>query len=286
MSGGAAQGNFMQFSASRAFSDAFQRLGARFGLLVGIWLLFFVAIIGVFAAFGGVVFTMMRQTMGTGSNPLPGMGFSVILIYVLYFLVSFAQKIALSRASAAREQDTFSAAIGAGLRGALPMLGVALIYLVVGIGAGIVLSLVFAGLAVATQSPAVPFVLGIAMLLGGFYLFARLSLVLPVIAIDGVRNPIAAIGKAWQLTANNSVKIALAWGLVLIAVMVLYAVAFMVTVGIPGPGILAGPTASIAPLMMMVVMGLTVGLYMVTLTTALYEQLSPSSIELTAETFE
>ncbi len=276
----------MQFSASRAFSDAFQRLGARFGLLVGIWLLFFVAIIGVFAAFGGIVFTMMRQTMGTGSNPLPGMGFSVILIYVLYFLISFAQKIALSRASAARAQDTFLAAIEAGLRGALPMLGVALIYLVVGIGMGIVMSLVFAGLAVATQSAAVPLVLGIAMLLGGFYLFARLSLVLPVIAIDGVRNPIAAIGKAWQLTANNSVKIALAWGLVLIAVMVLYVVAFMVTVGFPQPGNLAGLTSSIAPIVMMMVMGLTVGLYMVTLTTALYEQLSPSSIALTAETFE
>ncbi len=276
----------MQFSASRAFSDAFQRLGARFGLLVGIWLLFFVAIIGVFAAFGGIVFTMMRQTMGTGSNPLPGMGFSVILIYVLYFLISFAQKIALSRASAARAQDTFLAAIEAGLRGALPMLGVALIYLVVGIGIGIVMSLVFAGLAVATQSAAVPLVLGIAMLLGGFYLFARLSLVLPVIAIDGVRNPIAAIGKAWQLTANNSVKIALAWGLVLIAVMVLYVVAFMVTVGFPRPGNLAGLTSSIAPIVMMMVMGLTVGLYMVTLTTALYEQLSPSSIALTAETFE
>lgn len=276
----------MQFSASRAFSDAFQRLGARFGLLVGIWLLFFVAIIGVFAAFGGIVFTMMRQTMGTGSNPLPGMGFSVILIYVLYFLISFAQKIALSRASAARAQDTFLAAIEAGLRGALPMLGVALIYLVVGIGMGIVMSLVFAGLAVATQSAAVPLVLGIAMLLGGFYLFARLSLVLPVIAIDGVRNPIAAIGKAWQLTANNSVKIALAWGLVLIAVMVLYVVAFMVTVGFPRPDNLAGLTSSIAPIVMMMVMGLTVGLYMVTLTTALYEQLSPSSIALTAETFE
>lgn len=276
----------MQFSASRAFSDAFQRLGARFGLLVGIWLLFFVAIIGVFAAFGGIVFTMMRQTMGTGSNPLPGMGFSVILIYVLYFLISFAQKIALSRASAARAQDTFLAAIEAGLRGALPMLGVALIYLVVGIGIGIVMSLVFAGLAVATQSAAVPLVLGIAMLLGGFYLFARLSLVLPVIAIDGVRNPIAAIGKAWQLTANNSVKIALAWGLVLIAVMVLYVVAFMVTVGFPRPDNLAGLTSSIAPIVMMMVMGLTVGLYMVTLTTALYEQLSPSSIALTAETFE
>lgn len=276
----------MQFSASRAFSDAFQRLGARFGLLVGIWLLFFVAIIGVFAAFGGIVFTMMRQPMGTGSNPLPGMGFSVILIYVLYFLISFAQKIALSRASAARAQDTFLAAIEAGLRGALPMLGVALIYLVVGIGMGIVMSLVFAGLAVATQSAAVPLVLGIAMLLGGFYLFARLSLVLPVIAIDGVRNPIAAIGKAWQLTANNSVKIALAWGLVLIAVMVLYVVAFMVTVGFPRPDNLAGLTSSIAPIVMMMVMGLTVGLYMVTLTTALYEQLSPSSIALTAETFE
>ncbi len=273
----------MKFSASKAFSDAFQRLGARFGLLVGIWLIFFIAIIAAFAAFGGAIFAMVRQA-GTG-NPGAGMGLSLILFYVIYLLVLFAQQIALSRASAARDQDTFAVSIGAGLRGAIPMFGVLLIYLVAGLGLGIVLSLMMAGLVAATQSPALTFVLGLAMLLGFFYLFARLSMVLPVMAIDEVRNPFTALARAWRLTARNSVKIALTWGLVLIAMSVLYFAAFLITVGLPQPGTPAGPTASVGLLVMMVVLGLSAGLYMVTLCTAMFEQLSPSSIEQTAETF-
>lgn len=274
----------MQFSASRAFTDAFQRLGSRFGLLAGIWLLFFAAVIGLLAVFGGMFFVLIRQTTG-GGNPLAGIGGSLILFYLLYLLVLFAQQIALSRASTGRAEDTFSVALGAGLRGALPMLGVLLIYLVVGIGAGLVISLIFAGIVAGTQSPAFAVVLPLLLLIAVFYLFARLSLVLPLVAIEEVRNPITAIAKAWRLTANNSIKIALIWGLILIAVFVLYGVGLMVTIGLPAPGNVPGPTGSIAFLIMMLVMGLSAGLYMVTLTTALYEQLSPSSAEQTAETF-
>lgn len=274
----------MQFSASRAYTDAFQLLGSRFGMLVGIWLMFFVAIIGLLAVFGGMLFAMMRQSVG-GANPLGGMSGSVIVFYLLYLVIIFAQQIALSRASAGREQDTFSVALGAGLRGALPMLGVVLIYMVVGLGAGIVIGLIFAGITASTQSAVVVFILGLLMLLIAFYLFARLCLVLPIVAIEEVRNPITAIAKSWKLTANNSIKIALAWGVIIIAVFVLYGIGFMITVGMPSPGNVPGPAGSIAFFILMLVMGLTVGLYMVTLTTALYEQLSPSSIEQTAETF-
>lgn len=281
----------MQFSASRAFTEAFQLLGARFGMLVGIWLVFFVGIIAVIAAFGGVFFSMMQMSMGAGGgltpgqNPLANMGFSMVIFYILYFLVIFAQQIALSRASTGRPEDSFGVALGAGLRGALPMCGVLLIYLIAGIGGGIVVGLLFAGVFAATQSAAVSFLLGLLMLLAFFYLFARLSLVLPIVAIGEVRNPLAVIGRAWKLTAGNSVKIALTWALVLIAMTVLYFVVFMVTVGFPTPGTVPGPISSIGFIIAMIVMGLSVGLYMVTLTTALYDQLSPSSVAETAHTF-
>ena len=282
----------MQFSASRAFTEAFQLLGARFGMLVGIWLTFFVGIIAVIVAFGGVFFSVMQMSLGggggltPGQNPLAGMGFSVFIFYILYFLVIFAQQIALSRASTGRAEDTYGVALGAGLRGALPMLGVMLLYLIAGIGGGFVIGLIFAGLLAATQSAVVSFLLGLVTLLAFFYLFARLSLLLPIVAIDEVRNPLAAIGRAWKLTAGNSVKVALTWALVLIAMIALYSVVFLVTVGMPGPGTVANPMASIGFFIAMIVMGLTVGLYLVTLTTAIYDQLSPSSAEQTAVTFD
>lgn len=282
---GQSKGDTMQFSASRAFTDAFQLLGARFGMLTGIWLLFFAAIIGLLAVFGGMFFALIRQTAGGGS-PLAGMSGSLILFYLLYLLMLFAQQIALSRASTGRAEDTFSVALGSGLRGALPMLGVLLIYVVVGTGAGLVVSLILAGIVAGTQSPAIAVVLTLLILIAAFYLFARLSLVLPLVAIEEVRNPLTAIAKAWKLTAHKSIKIALTWGLVLIAVFVLYGIGLMVTIGLPAPGNVPGPTGSIAFLILMLVMGLSAGLYMVTLTTALYEQLAPSSAELTAATFE
>ena len=221
MQTGAIQGQIMEFSASRAFTEAFQRLGSRFGLLVGIWLLFFAAIIGLLAVFGGMFFALIRQTAG-GGNPLAGMGGSLI----------------------------------------------------------------FAGIVAGTQSAGIAIILPLLLLIAVFYLFARLSLVLPLVAIEEVRNPLTAIARAWQLTAHNSIKIALTWGLILIAVFVLYGVGLMVTIGLPAPGNVPGPTGSIAFLILMLVMGLSAGLYMITLTTALYEQLSPSSAEQTAATFE
>lgn len=285
----------MQFSASRAFTEAFQLLGSRFGMLVGIWLTFFVGILALFAAFGSIFIAAFAQAnigsgtgpgIGPGRNPFAGMGFSVIVFYVLYLAVVFAQQIALSRASTGRAEDSFAVSLGAGLRGTLPMLGVMVIYLIAGIGGGVVLSLFMAGIMAATQSAGLNFLMALLMLLGFFYLFARLSLVLPVVAIDEVRNPIAAIGRAWKLTAGNSVKVALTWALVLIAITALYFFVFMITVGFPSPGTLAGgPLRSIGFIIAMIVMGLSVGLYMVTLTTALYDQLSPSSAELTAEAF-
>ena len=285
----------MQFSAGRAFTEAFQLLGTRFGMLVGVWLTFFVGILALFAAFGSMFIAAFAQAnigsgtgpgIGPGRNPFAGMGFSVIVFYVLYLAVLFAQQIALSRASTGRAEDSFAVSLGAGLRGALPMLGVMVIYLIAGIGGGVVFTLFAAGLVAATQSMGLNFLLGMALLLGFFYLFARLSLVLPVVAIDEVRNPIAAIGRAWKLTAGNSVKVALTWALALIAITALYFLVFMITVGFPGPGTLAGgPLQSIGFIVAMIVMGLSVGLYMVTLTTALYDQLSPSSAEMAAETF-
>lgn len=287
----------MQFSASRAISHAFQLLGTSFGKLVAVWFTFFVGIAALLVAFGGMLMAMMRLSMVggggggfvPGQNPLAGMGFSVVLFYLLYFLVIFAQQIALSRASTGRDEDTYSVALNAGLRGSLTMMGVLFVYIIAGIGGGIVVSLLMAAIVAATQSPGMSFLLGLILLFGVFYLFSRLSVVLPVIGIGEVRNPLTAISTAWRLTAGNSIKIMLLWGLTLIGAAVIYFIAMAATVGLPGavtPGTAPGAGVMFSFLAVMIVLGLSIGLYMVTLTTALYDQLSPSSIVATAEAFE
>jgi hypothetical protein len=57
---------------------------------------------------------------------------------------------------------------------------------------------------------------GVAIGLGAFaamllalYLVIKFVLIAPVIATEGVRNPITALGRSWRLTKGNSVRIAL-----------------------------------------------------------------------------
>ena len=286
----------MQFSASKAFLQAFQLLGSSFGKLVAVWLTFFAGIIALFAVFGGMFVAMFQTSLAAGGggfaagqNPLAGFGFSMVLFYLIYFAVIFAQQIALSRASTGRAEDTYSVALNAGLRGTPTMMGVLLLYIIAGIGGGIVISLLMAVIVAALQSGLVSFVLGLIMLIGFFYLLARLSLVLPVVAIGEQRNPISAVATAWRLTAGNSLKIMVIWFLAFVAVFVLYMVAMAATVGIPGsaaPGAVPGPGVIIAMFVVMAVLGLSIGLYMITLSTAIYDQLAPSSVQATAEAFD
>ncbi|MET4132786.1 hypothetical protein ABIE62_001922 [Porphyrobacter sp. MBR-155] len=50
------------------------------------------------------------------------------------------------------------------------------------------------------------FVIVLAMI--GLYVFIKFALIAPVIAIDGIRNPITALGRSWRLTKGNSLRIA------------------------------------------------------------------------------
>jgi len=68
---------------------------------------------------------------------------------------------------------------------------------------------------------------GIAVLLGMIavvamiYVWVKVSLLAPVIAIDKVVNPIAALSRSWQLTKGNSLRITLFFVLLVIAAMVI-----------------------------------------------------------------
>lgn len=289
-------GKIMQFSASKAFSQAFQMLGSSFGRLVAVWLTFFAGIIALAVAFSGMFVSMMQASLAAGGtgfaagqSPFAAFGLSMVLFYLIYFGVIFAQQLALSRASTGRPEDTYSVALNAGLRGTPTMMGVLLIYIVAGIVGGIVISLIMAAIVAAAQSALVSVLLGLVLILGFFYLLARLSLVLPIVAIGEERNPITAVATAWRLTTGSSLKIMVIWILAIVAACVLYFVALMATIGIPGaagPGAIPGAGAMIALFLVMTVLGLSIGLYMVTLTTAIYDQLAPTSIHATAEAFE
>lgn len=64
------------------------------------------------------------------------------------------------------------------------------------------------GLVAAAGSPGATLLVGVVLVAVGFYVFVKFSLIAPVIAIDGIRNPIRALTRSWQLTKGNSFRIA------------------------------------------------------------------------------
>lgn len=72
----------------------------------------------------------------------------------------------------------------------------------------------------ALGSPVVDFIAGVAMFMGLIYLFVRYSLISPVIALDGVRSPVAALRRSWHLTAGKVGQIASFYILLFFAIFV------------------------------------------------------------------
>ncbi len=63
------------------------------------------------------------------------------------------------------------------------------------------------GLIAAAGSPIAAVLVGIVLAVAGVYVFIKFSLIAPVIAIEGVRNPITALARSWRLTKGNSLRI-------------------------------------------------------------------------------
>ena len=75
------------------------------------------------------------------------------------------------------------------------------------------------------------FVVGVVLLglmLAAIYFFVKFSLVAPVVAIEGVRNPVAALMRSWRLTKGNSFRIATFILLLFVTIGIVTALASMV----------------------------------------------------------
>ena len=69
----------------------------------------------------------------------------------------------------------------------------------------------------------------IAAFIGFLYLFTKFSLVPPVIAIERVMNPVRALGRSWQLTRGNSVRLFFFYALIFLCLLVIALVLTIVT---------------------------------------------------------
>ena len=141
-------------------------------------------------------------------------------------------------------------------------------------------------LGAATGSVALAAVLFPVGFAGMVYAMTKTSLVAPVIVIDGVRNPIAAIGRSWNLTKGNSLRpfgfyflVFLAFIVVMILVSMLIGMVTMLALG-------ANMAATIVNGAISGALGAAMVVYFVSIIAAAHRQLSGPSAEAISATFE
>ena len=111
-----------------------------------------------------------------------------------------------------RTRPTVAEALKLALRGALPVIGAQLLA-----GAGFaVVAMIPITLAALAGSKALATVVVAACLVAFVYVLVRISLVAPVVMVDGERNPVTALRRAWDLTRGNAGRLLLFYALLLI----------------------------------------------------------------------
>ncbi|MCT2559471.1 glycerophosphoryl diester phosphodiesterase membrane domain-containing protein [Tsuneonella sp. YG55] len=219
----------MKFDMGAAWNEAVRLLAANRQVLL--------IVAGVFFFLPYVAFTLVFSNEMTAleaaqaSNPDPkAMGQAMIGLYgqfwwllLIMVVLQTIGVLGLLALLSDRTRPTVGEALAIGLKMLLPYFGAQLLMsclygllLLVPIAVGV-------GVSVAAGA-----LLGIVALVAFIYLFTKFLMVPPVIAIERVVNPLAAMGRSWRLTKGNSIRLFLFVFLLFVAVVVVGGVLGMV----------------------------------------------------------
>lgn len=208
----------MRFDSNQAWKDAAQAVSANRDVLL--------ALAGVFLVVPSfalvllmpppepadgtdpkAMFAMLGQYYSEAWPALLGMGL-LSMLGTLTMLALFTD----------RSRPTVGEAIKLGLGGMLTVIGAQLI---VGLAAAVATALVM-GAGAASGAPVIGLVLGLLLATGLIYTMIRISLVSPVVMVEGQRNPVAALSRSWDLTGGNVLYLLAFYLLLLVAFVVVY----------------------------------------------------------------
>jgi hypothetical protein len=282
----------MDYSISRAFSDATRSATERLGAQIAVWAAFFGIQIGAVIVFmlvmGGSAMALAGS--GGGEDALTGMGGGMILFAILFYLAIIAIAVAANAAqvtiASLMRSPSVGDAVSNGFRSALPLLGVTVLLLIGYFVIALVLGVAGAGLLAAAESGTVGLILMLGLCIALAYVGTRLSMIVPVVALDGERNPINAIARSWTMT-NGKVLPVFATYLVLIVALVVIVGAVAAVLVLPAMGGGATPGFGMMAMIFLlyIVALVAITIYMASLTAAVHLQLSGSSVENATETF-
>lgn len=202
----------MGFNMNRTWSQATQLVRANFQLLAVIAGVFLLLPALVFAlvmpnafdlmALGGDDPEAIQQAMAGMLGPILVYG----LIGMVLQLIGYAAMVALI----GQDRPTVGEAIMLGLRILLPLVAALLLFLIGYLAIATLASLLVGGLAAllgGAGGGGLAAILGVllfaVLFAAAIYAMTRLLLTLPVIALEGERNPITALRRSWALSAPH-----------------------------------------------------------------------------------
>lgn len=217
----------MNGGVGKVLSDTLAVVKDQFWVLLGLWGVFFVTQIVLMILLG--VGTGATAALGmAGGNPAAlggGMILTIIIFYLVYFFIAFAQMSALMASASPLLRLDFSAALKSGLRSAPFMILVIILLSVLGFVLFAVVG-IFGGILSAAGS-AISVLFAIILVPAWIYLVCRISMVYPVVAIERIGNPVTVIARSWAMTRGNVLTIFLSMLVFGIGAMVLFAILFV-----------------------------------------------------------
>lgn len=284
----------MKFDSNNAWNRAIASVGANRDVLLPVAGVFFLlpalASTWLMSDAYELILANLRNPNGL-NEAMQQVGGKVYGFGLLSFVIQMIGYMAMLALLTDRTRPTVGQAIGSAVR-SLPTLVAATLIFAVGYAFFVVaLSMVVGLLAALTKSAAVAVVLGIALLVAVFAVMVRLSLTLPVIVIEGVMSPVAALVRSWNLTRGNGLRIFTFYLLLMIGLLVLYLVFAMVFGLFIGFGSMAAGSLSqsTVPAIAMGLVGAVVGTLLSVVMTgvlaAIHAQLAGPSTEAISDTF-
>ncbi|HYD25374.1 MAG TPA: hypothetical protein VEB68_11305 [Croceibacterium sp.] len=215
----------MKFDMSAAWRDATTMISAnREVLLIVAGIFFFLPSVILGFAVGDLQEMMLADPENVQQAMLSiytewGWLFALVMVASM---VGYLALLALLRDSS---RPTVGEAMKTGLVGLLPAIGT---YLVLTVGLSVAVGVVLAAAAVSGVAALAALALLVAMAFV-VYVFVKVSLSGPVIALEKVFNPFGVLARSWRLTSGNSFRLFLFYLLLIVAYVVISVVVAMVT---------------------------------------------------------
>ena len=230
----------IKFDSSRAWSDAAQAVSANRDVLL--------ALAGVFLVLPSLAFAILVPQLAPPEGATPRAMLELMGAYyrehlpalLAIGLLSIVGTLAMIALFTDRSRPTVGEAIRAGALGTLTVIAAQILL-------GMVATLVLiAGTALAALLGlgALNILLALVALVALVWIGTRISLLSPAVVIDGLRNPLAALKRSWDLTQGNAGRL-LVFYLLLGVAFIIAILLIQMVIGMIVNLIVSGETATV-----------------------------------------